>query len=210
MITIATPPEQRVLLSNISWQLYESLLAELGNQRSSRIAYHQNKLEIMVPLPEHENRNRQIDRLIVALIEELNLEYNPFGSMTIKKRQKSAGKEPDSCYYIQNEAKVRGKIELDFDRDPPPDLALEIDITSSSLNQFDLYADLGVPEIWRYDGRSIKFYRLQNGEYAECNFSIAFPILPTTKVNEFIDRCQNIGTTAAVRELREWAKHQSN
>lgn len=208
MLTTSTPPEQRVLLSNISWQLYESLLGEMGNQRSSKIAYHQGKLEIMVPLPEHENRNRLIDRLIVALIEELNLEYNPFGSMTIKKRKKGAGKEPDSCYYIQNEVKVRGKTELDFDRDPPPDLALEIDITSSSLNQFDLYADLGVAEIWRYDGRSINFYQLQNGEYVECKFSIAFPLLPTAKVNEFLDRCQTVGTTSAVRELRQWVKSQ--
>ena len=99
MLTISTPPEQRVLLQNISWQLYESLLAELGNKRSTRIAYHQGQLEIMVPLAEHENRHRLIDRLIVTLIEELNLEYNPFGSMTIKKRKKAAGKEPDSCYY---------------------------------------------------------------------------------------------------------------
>jgi Uma2 family endonuclease len=208
MLTISTPPEQRVLLQNISWQLYESLLGELGHKRSTRIAYHQGQLEIMVPLPEHENRNRLIDRLIVTLIEELNLEYNPFGSMTIKKRKKAAGKEPDSCYYIQNEALVRGRTELDFAQDPPPDLALEIDITSSSLNQFDLYADLGVPEIWRYDGRSIKFYHLQNGEYAECNFSRAFPMLPTAKVDEFIDRCQTTGATAAVREFREWVRNQ--
>jgi Uma2 family endonuclease len=79
MLTMSTSSEQRVLLPNISWELYENLLAELGNQRSARIAYHQGQLEIMVPLPEHENRNRLIDRLIVTLIEELNLEYNPFG-----------------------------------------------------------------------------------------------------------------------------------
>lgn len=142
-----------------------------------------------MPLPEHENRNRSIDRLIVTLIEELNLEYNPFGAMTIKKREKSAEKEPDSCYYIQNEALVRARTELDFAQDPPPDLGLEIDITSSSLNQFDLYADLGVPEIWGYDGRSIKFYQLQNGEYAECDFSLAWTMLPTAKVDEFIALC---------------------
>ena len=208
MLTISTFSEQRVLLPNISWKLYEDLLAELGNQRSTRIAYHQGKLEIMVPLPEHENRNRLIDRLIVTLIEELNLEYNPFGSMTIKKRKKSAGKEPDSCYYIQNEALVRGRTELDFAQDPPPDLALEIDITSSSLNQFDLYADLGVPEIWRYDGRNIKFYQLENGEYAECDFSLAWTMLRTAKVDEFIDRTPTTGATAAVREFREWVRNR--
>jgi Uma2 family endonuclease len=208
MLTISTSSEQRVLLSNISWKLYENLLAEQGNQRSTRIAYYQGQLEIMVPLSEQENRNILIDRLIVTLIEELNLEYNPFGLMTIKKRQKSAGKEPDSCYYIQNEALVRGRTKLDFAQDPPPDLALEIDITSSSLNQFDLYADLGVPEIWRYDGRSIKFYQLENGEYAECDFSLAWTMLPTAKVDEFIDRTQTAGATTAVREFREWVRNQ--
>ena len=72
----------------------------------------------------------------------------------------------------------------------------------------DRLADLGVSEIWRYDGRNIKFYQLQNGEYAECNFSLAFPMLPTTKVDEFIDRTQTIGATAAVREFREWVRNQ--
>ncbi|MEG4026946.1 MULTISPECIES: Uma2 family endonuclease [unclassified Microcoleus] len=122
--------------------------------------------------------------------------------MTIKKRKKAAGKEPDSCYYIQNEALVRGRTELDFAQDPPPDLALEIDITSSSLNQFDFYADLGVPEIWRYDGRSIKFYQLQNGEYAECNFcrvSRCYPLQKLTNLSIALklqaqpQQCENSG-----------------
>jgi Uma2 family endonuclease len=103
---------------------------------------------------------------------------------------------------------VRATTELDFAQDPPPDLALEIDITSSSLNQFDLYADLGVPEICRYDGRSIKFYQLENGEYAECDFSLAWTMLPTGKVDEFIDRTQTTGATAAVREFREGVRNQ--
>jgi Uma2 family endonuclease len=208
MVTTSIQSEQRVLLQNISWKLFESLLVELGQNRSSRLAYCQGNLEIMTPLPEHENRNRLIDRLIIALIEELNIEYNPFGSMTIKRQKKGVAKEPDSCYYIQNEARVRGKIELDFTQDPPPDLAVEIDITSSSLNQFDIYADLGVMEIWRYDGEKIKFYQLQNGEYVECDHSPTFPTLPATKVDEFLDQCQILGVTTAVRDFRRWVRNQ--
>lgn len=208
MVITSIQAEQRVLLQNISWELFESLLLELGENRSSRLAYYQRNLEIMTPLPEHENRNRLIDRLIIALIEELNIEYNPFGSMTIKRQKKGVAKEPDSCYYIQNEARVRGKIELDFTQDPPPDLAIEVDITSSSLNQFDIYADLGVPEIWRYDGEKIKFYQLQNEEYRECDRSPTFPILTVTKVEEFLDRCQSLGVSTAVREFRGWVRDQ--
>jgi Uma2 family endonuclease len=208
MVITATPAEQRVLLQNISWQLFESLLEELGENRSTRLAYHKGKLELMTPLPEHENRNRLLDKLIVALIEELKLEYNLFGSMTIKRQDMKAGKEPDSCYYIQNEARVRGKIELDFTVDPPPDLALEIDITSSSINQLEIYADLGIPEVWRYDGHTIHFYQLQGKKYVECDRSPTFPILAAPKVSEFLEQCKTIGVATSSNQFRAWVRNQ--
>ncbi len=210
MVTTSTPIEQRVLLKNISWQLFESLLLEMGEQRSTRLAYYKGNLELMTPLWEHENRNRLIERLISTLVEELNLEFNPGGSVTLKRRDRSVGKEPDSCYYIQNEARVRGKTEIDLTQDPPPDLAIEIDITSSSLNQLALYADLGVPEIWRFDGRRLKIYQLQKGEYIECDRSPTFPLLPATKVEEFIEQCQTTGVITSVRQFREWVRQQPN
>ena len=203
-----TPAEQRVLLSNISWQLFESLLQEMGEQRSTRLAYHKGKLELMTPLWKHENRNRLIEHLVIALLEELNLEYSPGGYVTLKRSERAAGKEPDSCYYIQNQARVRGKKDIDLTQVPPPDLAVEIDITSSSLNQLNIYADLGVPEVWRYDGRRLQIYQLQNGEYVECDFSLTFPLLPATKVEEFLEQCQNLGVTAAVRQFRQWIRNQ--
>jgi Uma2 family endonuclease len=208
MITTSSPAEQRVLLKNISWQLFERLLQEMGEQRSTRLAYYKGKLELMTPLWEHENRNRVIDRLISTLIEELNLEYSPGGSFTLKRREMAAGKEPDSCYYIQNEAQVRGKKEIDLTQVPPPDLAIEIDITSSSLNQLSIYADLGVPEVWRYNGSRLQIYQLQNGEYVESAISPAFPLLPATKVEEFLEQCQRGGVTQAVRQFRQWIRNQ--
>jgi len=200
--------EQRVLLQNISWQFFESLLVELGDHRSSRLAYHKGNLEIMTPLWEHENPNRKIEAMILAFVDELNFIVEMGGSVTLKRSEKKAAKEPDSCYYIQNEARVRGITKLDLTETPPPDLAVEIDITSSSLNQFDIYADLGVLEIWRYDGRSIKFYQLQKGEYVECDRSPTFPTLPATKVDEFLAQCQTLGITVAVRQFREWVRNQ--
>lgn len=208
VITSILQAEQRVLLQNISWQFFESLLVELGDNRSSRLSYYQGNLEIMTPLWEHENPNRTIERLINTLTEELNLDIGLGGSVTLKLSEKKAGKEPDSCYYIQNEARVRGITKLDLTQTPPPDLAVEINITSSSLNQFDIYADLGVAELWRYDGEQIKFYQLENGEYIECDRSPTFPTLSPTKVDEFLAQCQTIGVTAAVRQFREWVRNQ--
>ena len=135
MLTTLAPAEQRVLLQNISWQLFESLLQEMGEQRSTRLAYHKGKLELMTPLWEHEDSKRVIERLIDTFTEEINIDVRMGGSVTLKRSEMSAGKEPDSCYYIQNAARVRGKKEIDLTQYPPPDLALEIDITSSSLNR---------------------------------------------------------------------------
>lgn len=208
MITTSTPAEQRVLLQNISWQLFESLLQEMGEHRSTRLAYYKGKLELMTPLWEHENPNRKIEAMVIALVDELNLNIEMGGSFTLKREERAAGKEPDSCYYIQNEARVRGKKEIDLTQDPPPDLALEIDITSSSLNQLALYASLGVPEVWRYNGQRLQIYQLQQEEYVECDRSPTFPLLAATKIEEFLEQCQNLGVTAAVRQFRKWIKNQ--
>ncbi|MGB3205410.1 MAG: Uma2 family endonuclease [Crinalium sp.] len=208
MVVTSTPTEQRILLQNISWQLFENLLLELGEHNSHRLAYHKGKLEIMVPLPEHENSNRMIEALIVALVEVLNLNIKMFGSMTIKRSSMKAGKEPDSCYYIQNEALVRNKKTLYFNEDPPPDLALEIDISRSSLNQLELYADLGIKELWIYDRRTIHFYQLEHGGYVECDRSPTFPILPASRVIEFLEQCQTLGVITALRQFREWVINQ--
>lgn len=208
MITTSTPAEKRVLLKNISWQLFERLLQEMGKQRSTRLAYHKGKLEFMTPLWEHEDNKRVIERLIDTLTEELNIDVRMGGSTTLKRPEMSAGKEPDSCYYIQNEARVKGKKDIDLTQYPPPDLAIEIDITSSSLNQLSIYADLGVPEVWRYNGSRLQIYQLQNEQYVECEFSPTFPLLAATKVEEFLEQCQTLGVTQAVRQFREWIRNQ--
>jgi Uma2 family endonuclease len=209
MLTTIDQGEQRVLLRNISWQLYESLLQEIGDDGQARLSYLQGDLEFMTPLPQHETYNRQIDRAITTIAEELNQEYNLFGSMTVKRSKMAAGAEPDSCYYIVNESAVRGKIKLDFEIDPPPDLVLEIDITSSSLDRMSIYAKLGVGELWRYDGTTLVFYHLQVDKYVEVARSPTFPILPPARILEFIADCQIQGILAAVKILRGWIQNQS-
>ncbi len=206
MLAVINTGEERTLLKGISWNLYENLLTEIGDNGTARLSYYRGDLEFMTPLASHENYNRQIDRAIIALAEELELDYNVFGSMTIKRPDLAAGKEPDSCYYITNELAVRGKRELDFTQDPPPDLSVEIDITSSSINQLSLYAELGVSEVWRYNGSELIFYQLQSGKHAIVDRSPTFPILSPDRVLEFLADCQTDGINQAVKNLRTWVQ----
>jgi Uma2 family endonuclease len=206
MLTVINTGEERTLLQGISWNLYENLLTELGDNGKARLSYDRGNLEFMTPLPSHENYNRQIERAIVVIAEELDRDYNLFGSMTIKRADLAAGKEPDSCYYFANEAAVRGKTKLDFTQDPPPDLAIEIDITSSSINQLTLYARLGVGEVWRYDGAELVFYQLRSGEYTIVDRSPTFKMLSPDRVLEFLADSQTHGINRAVKMLKEWVQ----
>jgi len=206
MIATSTIAEQRTVLRNISWQTFEALLKETGEDRGSRFAYDCGTLEIMTPLFEHENPKIQLDRFIVALAEELEIEIKSAGSTTLKRKIENRGIEPDNCYYIQNELAVRGRQELDLETDPPPDLAIEIDITSSSVNKFGIYSALGVPELWRYNGRVLKFYQLAEGQYVECEFSRAFPLVSVTDMSRVIEQSKTTGEIALLKSFRAWVR----
>jgi len=210
----ATPEiaEQRVILSNVSWQTFEQLLNELGDNRSSRLAYDEGLLEIMTPLGRHENNNRFIESLIGVIADELNLNLKKFGSLTLKRSKKLKGAEPDSCYYLQNEPLVRSKQEIDLDNDPPPDLVLEIDITSGSLDKRPIYAAIGVPEFWHYDGNQLQVFVLQQstGNYQQFTQSPTFPWMPLDVIPRFIRQSLVDGETATLRAFRAWVREQEN
>ncbi len=206
MVTTSTPAEQRTVLHNISWQTFEALLKETGEDRGSRFAYDCGTLEIMTPLYEHENPKIQFDRFIVALAEELEIEIKSAGSTTLKRKIANRGIELDNCYYIQNEPAVRGRQELDLEIDPPPDLAIEIDITSSSVNKLGIYSAVGVLELWRYNGPVLKFYELVEAEYVECEFSIAFPLVSVTDMSRFIEQSKTFGEIALLKSFRSWVR----
>ncbi len=206
MVTTRTFSEQRVVLRNISWQTFETMLAEMGNDRASRMAYDRGTLEIMTPLLPHEYWNRLIERLIFVLGEELNLEIFPTGSTTLKRKDLRRGAEPDSSYYIRNEARVRNKTEINLSNDPPPDLVVEVDLTSSSLDRFQIYASLGVPELWRYDEGVLKIYQLQAGEYVECSNSPTFAQLPLIEIPRFLEESLRIEVMRMTRNFRHWVR----
>lgn len=196
----------RVVLHNISWQQFENLLADLGESRAARVAYDDGTLEIMTPLPEHEYYKEVIGDAIKEIAEVLDQDYESLGSTTWKREIKKAGVEPDNCFYFQNEPRIRGKLEFDLSQDPPPDLALEIDVTSKSLNRFSIYARLGVPEIWCYDSGELKIYQLENEGYIEVETSLVFPTLRVQKLPALIEQYRPQGRRAIRRAVREWAR----
>lgn len=201
----------RVVLSNISWKQFERLLEDLGDQRSAHIAYDNGSLEIMTPLPEHEHFKEVLGDAVKDIADELDLDYESYGSTTWRQQAKMAGVEPDNCFYFQNEAIVRGRLDLDLSQgDPPPDLALEIDLTSKSLDRFPIYARLGVPEIWCYDQGFLKIYCLQGNRYFQAETSLALPNLPIKQLPQIIENHRNQGRRAIRQAIRQWVRAQKS
>lgn len=199
----------RVVLHGISWEQFEKLLEDLGNDRAARIAYDDGVLEIMTPLPEHEYFKEVLGDAVKDIADELEIDYASYGSTTWRQQIKQVGLEPDNCFYFQNEAIVRGRIDLDLSKgDPPPDLALEIDITHKSLDRFPIYVRLGVPELWCYDNGELKIYHLQNGEYLEAEASLALPQLPIHELPYLIEQHRVKGQRAVRRAIRVWVRER--
>jgi len=201
------PPGQRVLLNDVSWQEFEAILEDLGEGRGSRIAYEGKTLEMMTPLPEHETRKVLIGDFLKALMEELEVDFWSLGSTTFKNELMGEGIEPDDCFYIENEAKVRGKERIDLKIDPPPDLAIEIDVTSRTHPS--IYQNLGVRELWRFEKGKLKIYELRNGEYVESEFSPHFPNLPLSEVvPQYRDRAVTQGRNKTMKAFRAWVREE--
>jgi Uma2 family endonuclease len=193
-------------IDDVPWDEYENLLADLGDGYSVRVFYDQGRMEIMAPASTHEKPKGAINRLVTALSDELDIDIESLGSTTLKREIKAQGAEPDDCFYIQNAALVIGKDDLDLQCDPPPDLVIEIDRTSASLDKFAIYAGLGVPEIWRVAGRRIEFYVLADDYYTESATSNAFPFLTAAVLSEFLEIVLDSGGRKAARRFRSWIR----
>ncbi|MEO0541229.1 MAG: Uma2 family endonuclease [Cyanobacteria bacterium P01_A01_bin.105] len=193
---------QVVFLRGLSWQTYRAILQDIGDERSWRIAFNQGELEIRMPSTPHEEAKRMLEDFITVIVDELELEARSLGSLTLEQEALQRAVEPDSCFYIQNEAQVRSKKNIRLSEDPPPDLAIEADYTNSSLNKYEIYAAIGVPEIWRYRSQQLEVYILSQGAYHRTEKSLAFPFLPLAEVPDFIEKSREIGQRKAVRLFR--------
>lgn len=203
--------EKYIQLHPVSWETFNQLLEDLGDNRNKRLTYYQKTLQIMSPLGQHENNNRLIESLISVITDELNINIKKFGSLILKSQPLQQGVEPDSCYYIKNEFRVRGKQNIDLDIDPPPDLVLEVDITSGSLNKLPIYANFRVPEFWQYKGDQLKVLLLEEGSntYQEAKTSKIFPFLDLKKIPQLIQQSLDIGETATLKQFRQWVRENA-
>ena len=199
--TIDVSPGSHLLINDVTWEQYETLLTDLGEERRvPRINYCNGILELMSPLPAHERPHRIIADIVKAILDAQERDWEDFGSTTFKK-PKRAGLEPDTCFYIQNAEPVRALMRMDMDKDPPPDLAIEADVTSKTT--LDAYATLQVPEVWIYDSDRLTIHLLQNGEYQPGTTNQVLPNLPiTTWVPELVQAAITTGTSTMLRNLR--------
>ena len=198
-------PGQQLLLEDVSWQQFENILTDLGEHRSARVSYSHGYLEIMVPLPEHEKAKEIIGDTIKILLDCLNINYDSLGSTTLKSESMTQGVEPDACFYIQNQVLVLGKNRLDMNTDPPPDLAVEIDLTSRT--PLDNYQLLGVPELWRYGNQGLQIEVLRDGKYVRSDSSPTFPDLPIVElINLYVQQSQIVGSSQAIKSFKQWVQ----
>lgn len=201
---------QYILLEGITWETYQALLKDLGNHRSSRLAYDQGILEILMPSDFHEIINRLLEAIVRALTEELGMKIKGYGSTTLDREDLARGVEPDSCFYIQNVDRIIGK-KLDIPSDPPPDLAIEVDVTSSSRRRLGIYLQLQIPEVWRYtEQQGLVIYQLQAGKYQECEFSPTFPMISGKVLQPFLQQANSEDDNAVIRALRQWLRTHSS
>ncbi len=195
-------PNRTFVLQKLSWSTFKALMADVGENRGWRFAFDQGILEIRRPIAEYESLKGMLDSFIGAIADEIEIEVMSVGALTLEREDLSRAIEPDSCFYIQNEALVRGKS-ISLPQDPPPDLTIESDYTNSSVKKFDIYAALGVPELWRYSQQTLQVYQLVDGKYQECDRSLAFPILPLAEIPGLIEQSQTVGQRTVVRLFKQ-------
>jgi Uma2 family endonuclease len=202
MSATLSPSPDRVILKNISWRTYQSLVIDFEHEPAVRLTYDSGTLEIRMPLDPHESYKKLIGRLIEAATEELGLEVRSLGSRTCEREDLTKGLAPDQCYYIHHEQEVRGISQIDPRKLPPPDLAVEIDITSSSLDRFKIYQKLGVPEIWRFDGHHLTIHVLQANEYKVVQRSVALAPLQARDFEKYLSPDKTMGENSLIRQFR--------
>jgi Uma2 family endonuclease len=196
-------PGSLMTIRDVTWEQFEAILEEREAAGiRTRIAYIQGTLEIMSPLPIHERLHRIIGHIVVALLDIQERDWEDFGSTTFRKKAKKAGLEPDTCFYIQNAEKVRDRKRIDMTVDPPPDLAIEADVTSQTA--LDIYEVLEVPEVWIYTEEKFTINVLTDGKYVESSTSPTFPNLPILElIPQLVYRAFTEGSSKMLRELRK-------
>jgi Uma2 family endonuclease len=197
-------PGERLRLRDVDWAEFESILVDLGDRRQSRVAYHQGVLEVMAPSPEHESTKDFVSDVVKILLIEWDITAYSLGSTTFTKQSMATGIEPDQCFYINNAAAIQGRDRLNLEVDPPPDLAIEIDVTSRT--HLDIYTTLGVKEVWRFRKNKLEINQLRNGVYVVTSESQFFPGIDlATQISRFMQQARTESWNVAYKAFRDWA-----
>ncbi len=211
-------PEQRLVLPNVSWQQFETLLVELGQNRSARLTYARGKLEMMTPMADHERCRKLVESLILVVGDEIGVMVAAIAPVLIIHRELQCSIQPDACYYLKSQSIAEQPQEIDeivtvqLPDQPVPDLLVEVAMTKSGLNKFAICASLGIPELWQYVTTSgedvlkgeMRIYQLQDRAYVECTQSPAFPFLPSSRILQFLQHSDALGLQQAIALLRDW------
>ncbi len=206
MKTVDPPTEQRFLFHDVDWKFYGTVLEKLDEWRVF-VTYDRGNLEVMSPSRQHEVSGKLIGRMIEELTLEVGIPISSGRSTTFRREDLDRGLEPDECYWIGNEARVRGKTALDLAVDPPPDLAIEIEISRRLLDRVAVYAALGVPELWRFDGERLGLFRLGGeGPSEPCENSPSLPQLRPAEVERFLALWKTTDETSVLRAFRDWVR----
>jgi len=202
------PADSFLIRENVSWEEYEDLLEQVGEATWLRIAYDDGTLEIMTVGPKHEKFATFIEGLVGVIRLRLRMNIVFFGSSTMRKEKKRKGIEPDACFYVQTAEALGNRMDLDFEKDPPPDVAVEVDVTRHSISKFGIYAGLGVPEVWIYDGKELKIHLLEQDEYLPAIESQALPILSGPILSKFLSQLREEGELQAILAFDDWLQSQ--
>jgi Uma2 family endonuclease len=210
MVTAELPTEQHLVLHCISWNQYLGM-GDLLLDHHVRLTYDRGALEFMTLSPEHERGKHLLSRMVEALADELDIDIAGYGSMTCRREDLERGLEPDECYWIEREAEIRDRTVFDLAVDPPPDLVLEVEYSRSILNRLGIYAALGVPEVWRWDGTQLRVLLLgADGRYAESDRSRSFSFLPLADFARFLGPDVAPTETKRLRAFRAWVREEAS
>lgn len=208
-IVTQLPADTVVTFHNVGWQEYEELLEQVGESSGLRISFDDGRLTVMTLSTEHEKYTRFLEKLLTVLSLRRRINILSFGGATMKKAKRRKGLEPDACFYVQTADALGNRMQLDFEVDPPPDIAVEIDVHHDSSSKLPIYAALGVPEIWRYDGQRLTISVLRQDQYVEVPQSQALPLLTGQILTEFLTRLREDGELPALLAFDEWLQSQS-
>lgn len=201
-IETAALPETRMVIENVLWETYEAL-AEQRRGSVPRMTYDNGVLELMSPRRQHENIGRLVGRMIETYSEVKGIEIQSVASTTFKLKSLQKGFEADESYYVTHAELIRPKEEVNLKTDPPPDLVVEVEITSSAIEKLKLFAAMQIPEVWRHDGQKLEMFRLINGDYQAIVSSRELPGLAIDCIETFLNRRFEVGETALIREFRQ-------